>query len=160
MPNEGRGLPELFFKNRLDKKATELAEPEINKPAFGQGQAFKDTVHSPLLSIICLGTLIFGIFLKPSLCAHTNLDDKPSERFRIGTFVLEQESRQAGHVFSFSAASVLTLSFSHPSVFTKNVHLQTKLVVIHLHQRAKILDDNQCGKKSFFFFFLLLSLKD
>lgn len=102
-------MPELVFKNRLDKKATELAEPEINKPAFGQGQAFKDTVHSPLLSIICLGTLIFGIFLKPSLCAHTNLDDKPSERFRIGTFVLEQESRQAGHVFSFSAASVFDL---------------------------------------------------
>lgn len=39
LPNGG--LPVLFFKNRLDKKATKLAEPEINKPAFGQGQAFK-----------------------------------------------------------------------------------------------------------------------
>lgn len=53
-----------FFKNRLHKKATELAEPEINKPAFGQGKAFKDMIHSPLLSITCLVTLIFGIFLK------------------------------------------------------------------------------------------------
>lgn len=39
LPNGG--LPVLFVKNRLDKKATKLAEPEINKPAFGQGQAFK-----------------------------------------------------------------------------------------------------------------------
>lgn len=66
-----------FFKNRLHKKATELAEPEINKPAFGQGKAFM--IHSPLLSITCLVTLIFGIFLKASLCAHTNLDDEPAE---------------------------------------------------------------------------------
>lgn len=109
LPNKGRGLPESFFKNRLDKKATELAEPEINKPAFGQGKAFKDILHSPLLSIICLGTLIFGIFLKPSLCAHTNLDDEPAERFRIGTSALKQESRWAGCVFSFSAASLFDL---------------------------------------------------
>lgn len=59
-----------------------MAEAEINKPAFGQEEGFEDMVHSlsPLLSIICLGTLIFGMLPKASLCAHINLDNGPAER--------------------------------------------------------------------------------
>lgn len=147
LPNEGRGLPVSFFKNKLDKKATELAEPETNKPAFGQGQAFKDMVHCPLLSIIFLGTLIFGIFLKPSLHGHTNLDDEPAER------CWNRNQDEQGMFSPSVLPHCLTLSFSQPAVFAKTVHLQIKLMVIHLRHSAKILDDNQCGKKSFFFFF-------
>lgn len=148
LPKDGRGLPGLVLRTGYTKKATELAEPEINKSAFGQEEAVKDMmIHSPLLSIICLGTLIFGIFLKPSLFAHTNLDDEPAER------CWNRNQDEQGMFSPSVLPHCLTLSFSHPAVLAKTVHLQIKLVVIHLPDRAKILDDNQCGKKPFFFFF-------
>lgn len=45
----------------------------------------------------------------------------------------------------------LTLSFSHPAMIAKTVHLQIELTVIHLLHSAKILDDTQYAENSYFF---------
>lgn len=114
-----------------------MAEAQINKPAFGQGEGFEDIVHflSPLISIICLGTPVFSSFPKPSLHAHTNLDDKPAEKC--------WNRNQDGHgMFSSSVLPYcLTLSFSYPTVIAKTMHLQTEITVINLLHSVKILDD-------------------
>ena len=123
-----------------------MAEAEINTPAFGQREGLEDIVHSlsPLLSIISLGTLIFGTFPKASLRAHTNLVDGPAGRCC-------NRNRDVQGMFSPSVLPhCLTLSFSHPAVIAKTVHLQIELMVINLLHSAKILDDTQYAKNSFF----------
>lgn len=122
-----------------------MVEAEINKPTFGQGEGFKDLVHSlSLLSIISLGALIFGAFPKAFLCAHTNLDDGPAERCWNRNWDMQ------GMFSPPELPHCLTLGFSYPAVIAKTMHLQIELMAINLLHSTKILDDTRYAKNSFF----------